>query len=320
VKPLVWPPQRRPKPEAAHSESAAPSARTSPSTAPPTPSGRDRLERLLDQKAPAEQPPTRSAPPPAPPSAGQVLARRSWIVLLAAVVIGAATYEISRRLPARYSSSATVAVQVSGSDPNSTTQAANTMAGQFAQQVTAQGVLGAASQALHVSVSELNTSVSGGVVGDQNLITIQASAGSPQAAEQRAATVTSDFIKYVASQAVQQRQTYEKSSQQQLAPINSEIQQVTQQLNRFSQNQTTSARYLSLQSTNSTLLAERAAALASIAQDGSGGYPSMTMVSAAQPGTIVAPQPKLYAIIGFILALIIVGRLVVYFAPRGRSR
>jgi uncharacterized protein involved in exopolysaccharide biosynthesis len=246
------------------------------------------------------------------------LARRWWIVLLAAVVVGAATYEISRHLPASYSSSATVAVQVSGSDPNSTTQAANTMAGQFAQQVTAEGVLSAASQALHVSVSDLNTSVSGGVVGDQNLITVQASAGSPQDAQNRAATITADFIKYVASQATQQRQTYAKDSQQQLAPINAEIQQVTQQLNRFGPSQTTSARYLSLQSTDSTLLAERAAALASIAQNGSGGYPTMTLVSAAGAGSMVAPQPKLYAIIGFILALIIVGRLVVYFAPRGR--
>jgi len=209
---------------------------------------------------------------------------------------------------------------VAGVDPNSTTEAANTMAGQFAQQVDAQSVLAAASRTLHVSTSELNASVSGGVVGDQNLITIQANGSSPQSAQQRAATVTADFIKYVSDQAALQRQSYDSSSQQQLAPINSEIQQVTRQLDGIRAGQQTSARYLSLQSTQSTLLAERAAALANIAQTGSGGYPTITLVSTAGAGSETAPQPKLYAIIGFILALLIAGRLVVYFAPRERSR
>jgi uncharacterized protein involved in exopolysaccharide biosynthesis len=318
---LRWPRQRAKAPDAPGPETAAASP-PSPASAPSSVPGQHRLDRLLGQTAapgPASSGSGSASAPPSP-TAGQVLARRWWVVLLAAAVVGVATYLISSRLPARYSSSATAAVQVSGSDPNSTTQAANTMASQFAQQVTAQSVLAAASRALHVSVSELNTSVSGGVVGDQNLITIQASGDSPQAAEQRASTVTADFIKYVAYQGALQRQTYEKNSQQQLAPINAEIQQVTQQLDHFGPGQVTSARYLALQSTNSTLLAERAAALASIAQTGSGGYPSITLVSPAGTGTIVAPQPKLYAIIGFILALIIVGRLVVYLAPRGRPR
>ncbi len=311
---MAWAPQRGGAPASpeASATGAAPASRARTSSA------RRRLDLLLDDTAALEQ--TSPEPASAPPSAGHVLARRWWIVLLAAAVVGAGTYEISSRLPARYSSSATAAVQVSGSDPNSTTQAANTMAGQFAQQVDAQGVLAAASRLLHEPVSTLNAAVSGGVVGGQNLITIQASGNSPQEAQQRAATVTKDFINYVASQSALQRQAYSKNSQQQLAPINAEIQQVTQQLNRFGPGQQTSPRYLSLQSTSSALLAERAAALASIAQTGSGGFPSITLVSAAGVGSVVAPQPTLYAIIGFILALLIVGRLVVYFAPRGRSR
>lgn len=318
VRRLRWPPEREVTSDSMDDESASAETGTSASLA-SIAAAQHRLDRVLDETANPEQR-RGSAPPPAKISAAEVLARRWWVVLLAAAVVAVATYEISSRLPARYSSSATAAVQVSGSDPNSTTEAANTMAGQFAQQVDAQSVLAAASRTLHVSTSELNASVSGGVVGDQNLITIQANGSSPQSAQQRAATVTADFIKYVSDQAALQRQSYDSSSQQQLAPINSEIQQVTRQLDGIRAGQQTSARYLSLQSTQSTLLAERAAALANIAQTGSGGYPTITLVSTAGAGSETAPQPKLYAIIGFILALLIAGRLVVYFAPRERSR
>jgi capsular polysaccharide biosynthesis protein len=247
-----------------------------------------------------------------------MLARRWWIVVIAAVVIAAATYEISNRIPARYSSSATVAVQVSGNDPNATTQAADSLASQYAQQVSAQPVLASSSGILHQSEGVLAPAVSGGVVGDQNLISIQASGSSPQEAQRRAAVVTGAFVRYIADVALRQSKSYDANSTQQLAPLDSQIAKVTRQISRFGGSQA-SARYLALQQSESTLLAERAVALANIAQTGVGGHPSLSLVNYAGPGGQVSPKPKLYAIVAFILSLLVVGRLVVYLAPRKRS-
>jgi capsular polysaccharide biosynthesis protein len=252
-------------------------------------------------------------------SPGNVLARDWWIVILAAVVIAAATYEISKRIPARYSSSATAAVQVSGSDPNATTQAADNLASQYAQQVGAQPVLAASSRILHESQGALAAAVSGGVVGAQNLISIQANGTSPQQAQRRAAVVTGAFIRYIARQVTAQSKAYDANSTQQLAPLNDQIAKVTKEIGGFSARQQASSRYLSLQQSESTLLAERAVALANIAQTGVGGHPSISLVNYAGLGGQTAPKPKLYAIVAFVLGLLIVARLVVFFAPRKRA-
>jgi uncharacterized protein involved in exopolysaccharide biosynthesis len=151
------------------------------------------------------------------------------------------------------------------------------------------------------------------------LINIQANGISPKQAQQRAAVVTGAFIRYIAYQAATQSKAYDANSTQQLAPLNDQIAKVTKEINRFGPGQQASSRYLSLQQSESTLLAERAVALANIAQTGVGGHPSVSLVNYAGPGGQTAPKPKLYAIVAFILGLLIVARLVVFFAPRNRA-
>jgi hypothetical protein len=120
-----------------------------------SPSGQRVLDSPAGEREAAEKDKDGTTPPSPPRSAADVLARRWWVVLLVAIVIAAATYEISNHIPARYSSSATVAVQVSGSDPNATTQAADNLASQYAQQVGAQPVLAASSRILHESPGDV---------------------------------------------------------------------------------------------------------------------------------------------------------------------
>jgi capsular polysaccharide biosynthesis protein len=248
-----------------------------------------------------------------------VLARRWWIVLLVAVVIGVATYAVSRLIPAVYGSSASVAVLVSGTDPNSTTQAENNLASQYAQVVGAQSVLTAAGRNLGAAGNGLSGAITAGTVAGENLVSIRATGTTPQEAQQRAAAVTNAFIQYVSSQSLRQSQVFDAQSLRELTPLNVEIQQATKELAGFSPSHQTSARYQTLQSTLSTLLTQRSAALAAIAQTGVGGRPSLTVVDPAGLGGQVAPKPMLYAVVAFVLGLLIVGRLIVYLGSRNRS-
>jgi hypothetical protein len=262
-------------------------------------------------------------PPPqaAPPTASQSpLAGRWWIaliVVIAAVVIAGATYLISKRVPATYSSSSTIAIQLSGTNANDTTQAANNLASQYAQVVSAQPVLGAAKRSLDPSAANgLSSAISGGTVGDQNIVSVRATGRTPEQAQERAAAVTTAFIRYVRNLALRQSHTFNTESQAGLKPVDRQIRRITAQLSKFGSPERPSARYLTLQQTLSTLLTQRSSTLANIAQTSVGGLPSVTVVNPAGPGGQTAPRPTLYAAVAFVLALLIVGRLVVWLTPR----
>src|SRR5438477_4072729 len=112
---------------------------------------------------------------PEPPRS-DILRRRWWLVLIIAVAIGAATYEVSKKVPAQFRSTATVSVQVTGAaDPNESATAANSMASQYAQIVTGGTVLQAASKTLSPGdASGLSGAISGGTVADQNIVEVRA--------------------------------------------------------------------------------------------------------------------------------------------------
>lgn len=257
---------------------------------------------------------------PAPSGALNVLARRWWVVLLIAVDIAAATYVVSRLIPGVYASSATVGVVISGTDPNSTTQGANNLASQYAQEVDAQPVLVAAARNLGDAARGLSGAISGGTVSGENLISIRATGSTPRVAQRRAAAVSSAFIRYVSAQFASQSRAFQAQSLRMLAPLDREIRHVTNELDTVGASQRTSPRYTALQATLSTLTAQRSAAVANIAQTAVGGRPSLTVVDAAGPGDEVAPKPALYAAVAFVLALVIAGRLVVYLGSRSRAR
>lgn len=280
-------------------------------------------EELTQTQNDAKEP-SRRLPDPArahvpAPSPASVLLRRSWIVVIGAIVIAAAVYAISKRVPATYGSSAQVAVVVSGTDVNDTSLGANNLAGQYAQEVSATPVLAYADRLLGRHSAGIPASaITGGAVGAQNLISIQATAGSPGVAQRRAAAVTTAFTNYVAQQVQAQAAGYQTASSRQLKPINTQIAQTEAQLNAVGS--ATSANAVALSSELSSLVAQRAVSEGNIAQTAENGRPSISLVSNAAAGSETAPKPKLYALIGFVLGLLILARLVVYFGTRRAVR
>jgi capsular polysaccharide biosynthesis protein len=259
-------------------------------------------------------------PDEASQSLAVVVLKKRWpLILIVAVVVAVATYFVARLVPAQYKSTASVVVQVSGSNPDQTATAANSVAGQYAQDVTAQVVIAGASRKLSAADAHgLSSAVSGGTVASQNIVQVSATGSSAGQAQQRAAALLAGLTEYVHRLVVGQTKAYAHAAQAQLTPIVSQIDRITSELDKAPTSKLTSGRYLALQSTLSTLIAERASANVAIAQNATAGEPSVTLLSEAGPGSQVAPRPTLYAGVAFLLALIVMWQLLLALAPRPR--
>lgn len=252
---------------------------------------------------------------------GDILRRRWWLILILALAIAAATYAVSSRVPAQFSSTASLSIQVKGSnDPNDSVTAANNMASQYAQLVTGASVLQTAAQTLSRSDARgLSTAVSGGTVADQNIVQVRASGSSPGQAQRRASAVVTALGAYVNRISSHATDAYSSTARAQLKPVDAQIAKISAQIASASHDTLTSGRYVALQATLSTLIAQRSSAEAAIAQNATNGQPTLDLVSAAGSGSQVAPKPKLYAGVAFVLALILVSQAVVFLAPRPLS-
>jgi hypothetical protein len=124
------------------------------------------------------------------------------------------------------------------------------------------------------------------------------------------------LIAYVNHLLMQQSSAYTSSVQHALGPIDQQIDHITRELSSEPKQGVTSGLSLALQQSLSTLLAQRAAASVTIAQNAAGGSPSLIPLASAGPGLQVAPKPTLYTGIAFLLALILASELIVKAAPR----
>jgi capsular polysaccharide biosynthesis protein len=242
-----------------------------------------------------------------------VLLRRTLVVVLGAALVALATYGISRSVPATYSSSADVVVLVNGTDVNDTTLGANNLADQYAQIVASGQVLSIADQLLKAPAGAIpTTAITGAAVGAQNEVSITATAASANLAQRRAAVVTGAFIKYVTQLVANQAATYARTSTARLAPVNAEIANTQRELEKPGVTPT-STKGIILQQSLATLLSEKSAGVANIAETAESGLPSFRLDSSAGPGAQIAPKPTLYAAVGFVVALLLLTRLVFYF-------
>jgi uncharacterized protein involved in exopolysaccharide biosynthesis len=246
-----------------------------------------------------------------------VLKRWWWLILLVSAGVGIATYAVSKVVPAQYSSSGTVAVNISGADASQTSLAVNNLASQYAQEVTAQGVLQRATKTLSATdARSLTTSVSGGTVADQNIVQVQALGATPGQAQRRAASVVNALIAYITTTVSQTSNAYAQSAEGRLQPIDQEIRRLTGELAQAPSGLATTGHYLTIQQTLSTLIAQRSASIATIAQNASGSQPTLSVLSSPGPGGQTAPRPTLYAAVAFLVALIVVSQGLTYLSPR----
>jgi capsular polysaccharide biosynthesis protein len=245
---------------------------------------------------------------------------RGLVVVCASLAVAAVVFVVSHAIHGTYSSSSTVAVNVSGSDINDTSLGADNLASQYAQQVNATPVLQQASTKLD-GAGIPSGSISGGAVGAQNAIAIKATAPSATLAQARATAVTNAFVAYVDQEVTRQAAGYVSSATTALKPLAAQIAHVQSQLaaRSTSASSSSSSSTAALEEELGTLTAQRAAALASIAETSVAGGASVTIVGAAGAGVKTAPKPTLYALVGFLVALLITGRLAFYLAARKQT-
>jgi hypothetical protein len=238
---------------------------------------------------------------------------RGIVVLLVSLVVAGAVYLISNRVAARYQSSATVRVSVQAtsgiSDPAVT--AANDLASQFAQLASSAPVLEAAATRLGVAASTLEGTVTAGTIAAQNLVRISATGSSPTQAQERATAVGKGFVTYIDAIDSRQVGTYERAVTTKLAPLAREIAAARKRLLSTNVEAQRNATVLL-----SGLLSQQQTVLSSVAQASAAAQPSLQLVAPGARGSKISPKPSLYAGIGLLASLLVLGRFLYVLGMR----
>jgi capsular polysaccharide biosynthesis protein len=254
------------------------------------------------------------APYSPPPTRSSSVWRAKWIILLVAVVAAGATYGVSRLIPERYKGTSLVRVTAQPSDapPSDVVQASNDLASQYAQLVNTPPVIRGAERILHAPAGSLNGKVSAGTVSDQNLISVEGQADTPNAASRRANAIADSFVVRMRRTNRAQADAYTKDLAQRAGQLSKKIESMQSQLSGASA-QTASAQGPLL----SDLLSQRQDVAASAAQGSAQAQPSVKVFARASGGSVVQPRPVLYAIAAFLVAGFVAAQLA---ALRGRAR
>ena len=250
-----------------------------------------------------------------PPRQGRKIALRVLIVVVFALVAAGATYAVSKAVAPTYSSSTQLLVNVNeanglGVDAIS---AANQLTAQYAQLVPSDAVLAAPAAKLGMSVGDLRNAISAGTVSQVNLMTISAQGPSASAAQQRAATVTSDFISFVTQSNSAQLHSYVTTVSSQLQAVNSDYARLAARLRRA---RGAEAGYI--QGELGALATQQQSLQNQLTQRAAAGVPHVQLVRSAGGGTQVAPQPTLYAIVALLVAGFIAAQAVAWDYRRRR--
>jgi hypothetical protein len=234
-------------------------------------------------------------------------------VLLIAVGVATGVYEISNRVAARYQSSATVRVSVQAtagiSDPAVT--AANDLASQFAQLASSAPVINGAARRLRVPSNDLAGTVTSGTIAAQNLIRISATGSSPTQAQERATSVARSFVGYIDQIDAKQVGSYEAAVTSKLKPLAAEIAVARKRLQSTNTEVQRNATVLL-----SGLLSQQQTVLNGIAQSSAAAQPSLQLVAPGSAGAKVSPKPTLYAGIGLLATLLLLGRFLYVLGMR----
>jgi capsular polysaccharide biosynthesis protein len=224
--------------------------------------------------------------------------RDGALCLVISVLVAAIAYGVGHSLTATYQASGTIRVSVPSengtSDPDVT--AANDLATQYVQLVNSTPVEELASKRLGVPAVDLSGQISGSAVAAQNLLQVTASGSTPSEAVARAQAAVQAVKAYLTSLSSQTGQQYLNSIRTALA---SELG------GRGSGAKGAGSSALAA----SSIASARAQVLAQGVRDMAGNTPSFQIIDPTGSATETAPKPKLYALIAFIVALLISGRI-----------
>ncbi len=244
------------------------------------------------------------------------------VALIVSLLVAAAVDLGTRHLPARYQANAIFRVGVPNQQGvnDSVVTAGNDLATQYAQLADSSPVIDGTAAALKEPASTLSGEISGGTVGAQNLVQVTARAATAAEASARAAAAIRTMLAYLVQIDTQQGATYARNASKYLAPINQTLTNLSARVrtDRPSQRATDSV-------VLATLLEQRQQALASLATDAAAGEPTLQLISTGSGASQVSPRPTLYALIAFVVVLLISCRVAFLYveraprAPRRRS-
>jgi len=222
---------------------------------------------------------------------GPLKFRYGVLCLVASIGVALIAYFVGHTLHTTYDSSGTIRIAVASengiSDPNVT--AANDLASQYAQLVDSSAVQQLTAQRLDVPVSQLNGALSGSTVAAQNIVQVTASGSTPGEAVARAQAATKEVRDYVSSLINQEGQQYLSSIRSALATLGS--------------------KKGGPPGTTASIVSAKAQAVAQGARDMAGNMPGLQIVDVASSASESSPKPSLYALIAFVVALIVTGRI-----------
>jgi capsular polysaccharide biosynthesis protein len=230
------------------------------------------------------------------------------------VLIGVATYVVSRAVPATYKSSSELRVSVNGSNGlgQDSIQASNELTAQLVQLLPTNAVLAKPAAKLGMSPSALQSSVSVGSVAQENLLQVSATGSSPAQAQQRASTVTNAFLSYMKNDARVQAASYMNVLQGGIKAMGSKLAKLEGQLSGASDTRSATViegQIASLQTQEQTLRTD-------LAQRQASSAPVIQQLQAAGDGSKVSPRPALYAIVALVVAAFVAAQVLTLIERR----
>jgi len=231
---------------------------------------------------------------------GPITIRAAGLCLIVSVVVAAAAYGIGHALPKIYQSSGRirVAVPTQGGLQDPAVTAANDLASQYAQLVDTPSVRALTATALGVTPSSLDGTLSGATVAALNIIQVTATGDSSGQATARAAAAVVAVRSFLAGLTHAQNAEYLANVDRALKSMND------------------ATALLKSPATGAAVGSARVQLIGQAYRDQAGNQPSFQVVDTAGGASETSPQPKLYALVAFIIALIVGGRIAIVAAIR----
>jgi capsular polysaccharide biosynthesis protein len=209
-------------------------------------------------------------------------------VLLSALAGGIA-YAVSRSLPKTYQASGTIRVGVptQAGISDSSVDAANDLTLQYAQLVGSNPVAAIAAARLKVDSPSLRGKLTGSSVSGQNILMVTASGRTPGQASSRAGAGVNAVQVYLTQQTSRQNRVYVSGLLAKIRAVDAAGVSAGPQAAAQADSQQDNALYEAL-------------------RDAAGNQPTFQIVNAASgPAAQVEPKPKLYAIVAFVVVLLL---------------
>jgi O-antigen/teichoic acid export membrane protein len=232
-------------------------------------------------------------------------------LVLVAVLVAAVVYVVSNRTSPTYQSSAVVRVSVQAttgiSDPAVT--AANDLASQFAQLASTEPVVNDAASRLGTGTNL--GSITAGTIAAQNLIRISVTGSSASQAKARTTAVAKAFVAYVNRINARQASDYARAVTSKLGPLDREIAAARKRLLSASLEAKREATVLL-----SSLIGQEQTVLTTVAQSSAAAQPHVQLVAPGGAAKKTSPKPLLYAGIGLLATVLLLGRLLYMLGVR----